>query len=74
MLMFGRTPPCEIPIFRRASETSHLVGVSGGLVVAGYDGLGQDHTYVVYARSFVSTEEVMIFIVCGRGSELSNEE
>ena len=30
MLMFGRKPPWEIPNFRRASETSHLVDVSGG--------------------------------------------
>ena len=65
MLMLGRKPPCERPILRRASETSHLVCVSGGLVVTGYDGLGEDHTYVVYARSLVRTEEAMVVIVCG---------
>jgi hypothetical protein len=45
MLMFGRKPPCEMPILRRASETSHLVDVSGGGGGGGDgDGRGEDCT------------------------------
>lgn len=42
MLMLGRKPPCEMPNFRRASETSHLANVSGGC--GDGDGRGEHRT------------------------------